>query len=144
MTIIGKLLKKIKSIFLQITGEAKILIPEAIKIVTNIKNFVDSPGCDLLTAIIPSELDNTIQDILKKYLPELLKALNTSETIANMTDTNEQLKAIVNQIQLSPNDAKDILLHGMAAKLISVISGIDWNTSASITQAVFKDPGLLT
>ena len=113
------------------------------QIVTNIKNFVDSPGCDFLTAVIPGTLDDKIQDLLKQYLPKLLDILNKVESIANIVDPNERAKAIVASIQLSDQDAKDILLHGIAGKLIEVTPSNTWGQSALIAESVYQNPELL-
>jgi|ERR1035437_1899834 hypothetical protein len=142
-TIIGNLLRSIVRIFASLTATAKKLTPEIIQIVTNIKNFVDSPGCDFLTAVIPGTLDDEIQNILKAYLPKLLDVLNKVESIAVIVDPNERIKAIVNEIQLSNNDAKDILLHGIASKLIQVTTDIPWGKSVIVAESVYQNPDVL-
>src|ERR1035437_9495414 len=116
---LNNLVEWVQKVFTGLNNEAKILIPISIKVVTNINTFVDAPGCDLLTAIIPGEIDNTIQDLLKQYLPIILKGLNTSEKIAEMTNENDQLIAIVNQFQSSPDLAKKSFSVGTAAALVS-------------------------
>lgn len=143
-TIVGNFLRFLVKLFRGLTDETKKLTPEIIQIVTNIKNFVDSPGCDFLIAVIPGTLDDKIQDILKQYLPKLLDILNKVESIAVIEDPNERIKAIVNEIQLSDSDAKDILLHGIAGKLIEVATGETWGKSALIAEAAYQNPEVLT
>jgi len=131
-------------IFKELTAKTKQLTPEIIQIVTNIKNFVDSPGADFLTSVIPGTLDDTIQDLLKQYIPKLLDILNKVESIAAIEDANERIKAIVNSIQLSEQDAKDILLHGIAAKLIEVTTDNPFGDSAIIAESAYQNPEVLT
>jgi len=142
-TIVGNFLRLIVRLFRSLTEKTKELAPEIIKVVSNIKNFVDSPECDFLTAVIPGTLDDSIQAILKKYLPVLLTVLNTSKDIANIEDENERLKAIVKEFQLSSDDAKDILYHGIAGKLIEVVTGNPWGKSAIVAEVAYKNPELL-
>lgn len=143
-TIIGNFLRTIKKLFISLTAEVKKQMPEIIQIVNNIKTFVDSPGCDVLTTIIPGTIDDTVKVLLRKYLPDLLKALNTSNDIANLPTLNDQLKAIINEIQLSPDAARDILYHGIASKLTETITGQTWDESILIAQGAFKHPELLS
>jgi len=142
-TIVGNFLRFIVKLFGSLTAKTKELTPEIIQIVTNIKNFVDSPGCYFLTAVIPGTLDNKIQDLLKQYLPKLLDILNKDESIAVIEDPNERIKAIVNEIQLSESDVKDILLHGIAGKLIQITTGTAWGKSVLIAEAAYQNPELL-
>jgi len=142
-TIVGNFLRTIKRLFLLLTAEVKKQMPEIIQTVNNIKNFVDSPDCDVLTAIIPGTLDDTLKVLLRKYLSDLLKALNTSNNIANLPTLNDQHKAIIQEIQLSPDSARDILYHGIAAKLTEAITGKTWSESILLAQGAFVHPELL-
>lgn len=143
-TKVGNFLRSLVEFFKNLTAKTRELTPEIIQIVTNIKNFVDSPGADFLTSVIPGTLDDTIQNLLKQYLPKLLDILNKVESIAAIEDPNERIKAIVNEIQLSDNDAKDILLHGIAGKLIEVTTGNPWGESAIIAESAYQNPEVLT
>jgi len=144
MSKIGDFLRWLVGLFKNISAKTKQLTPEIIQIVTNIKNFVDSPGADFLTSVIPGTLDDAVQKLLKQYLPKLLDILNKVESIAAIQDDNERIKAIVNSIQLSEQDAKDILLHGIAAKLIEVTTDNPFGDSAIIAESAYQNPEVLT
>jgi hypothetical protein len=94
--------------------------------------------------VIPGTLDDSIQKLLKEYLPKLLDILNKVESIAVIEDPNERIKAIVNEIQLSQSDAKDILLHGIAGKLIEVTTDNPWGKSSIIAESAYQNPEVLT
>ena len=138
MSKVGDFLRWIVALFKNITAKTKELTPEIIQVVTNIKNFVDSPGCDFLTAVVPGTLDNWVQNILKQYIPILLDVLNKVESIAAIEDPNERMKAIVNSIVTSEQDARDILLNGIAGKLIQVATGTTWADSSIIAPAAYQ------
>jgi hypothetical protein len=142
MSRVGDFLRWIVALFKNITAKTKELMPEIILVVTNIKNFVDSPGCDFLTAVIPGTIDDSVAAILKKYLPVLLDVLNKNPAIAAIKDQNERQKAIVVDIQQSEKDAKDILLNGIAGKLLSAATGTPWNKSSIIAPAAYQFPKL--
>jgi hypothetical protein len=141
--LLKKIWARIKVIFAKVDEETKEHLPDVIYVVTNIKNFVDSPGCDFLTAVIPGTLDDTIQKLLKQYLPKLLDVLNKVESIAVIEDNNERAKAIVNSIRMSPDDARDILWHGIAGKLVQIVADIPWAESTDVANAVYKDPTIV-
>jgi hypothetical protein len=144
MSAIGDFFRWLVSLFKNLSAKTKELTPDIIQIVTNIKNFVDSPGADFLTSVIPGTLDDKVLNILRQYLPKLLDILNKVESIAEIVDPNERMKAIVAEIQLSEQDAKDILLHGIAGKLIEVTTDNPWGKSALIAEAAYQNPEVLT
>ena len=143
MSLLKNIWNFIKRLIGNITEETRDLAPEIIQIVTNIKNFVDSPGADFITSVIPGTLDDTVKNILRAYLPKLLLILNKVESVALIEDQNEQMKAIVSEIKLSDDDAKDIAYHSLAGKLIQAVTGNDWGKSVIIAEAGYQEPDLL-
>jgi hypothetical protein len=81
-TILGKVLEAILSIFKEnwigfvaklwkkIPSDLQEKVLIAIKIVDNLKKFVDSEEADRLTAVIPGELDDALKDFLRKILKD--------------------------------------------------------------------------
>jgi len=143
-TIAGNFLRWLVKIFKGLSAKTKQLTPEIIQIVTNIKNFVDSPGCDFLTAVIPGTLDDWVQDTLKQYLPKLLDILNKVESIAEIVDPNERMKAIVLNMQQSEGDLRDVTFQPMAAKLVQVATENPYGKSVLIAEAAYQNPEVLT
>lgn len=142
MSKVGDFLRWIVALFKNITAKTKELTPEIIKVVTNIKNFVDSPGCDFLTAVIPGTIDDSVKAILRQYLPLLLDALNKVPAIAEILDPNERQKAIVANIQQDHPDAKAILLNGIAGQLLAKTSGTEFAKTSIIVPAAYQFPKL--
>lgn len=62
----------IKKIYKKIPDELKVKLAAIVQVVENIKNFVDSPTADLITAIIPGDLDDDLKEWLRKVLPVIL------------------------------------------------------------------------
>lgn len=55
----------------------------------NIKNFVDSPVADVLTAIIPGDIDDEIKNWLRAKLPTILAELKLADSCSALTDPTE-------------------------------------------------------
>ena len=72
----GNFLKKIwggiKSIFNDLPHDLKNAVHIGVVVTENVKNFVDSGNADILTAIIPTEVDDVIKTRLRANLPRIL------------------------------------------------------------------------
>lgn len=111
-TFIGKILAAILSAFKEnwfsfakktwgkVPDELKEKVSIGVLIVENIKKFVDSPIADLITSIIPGNLDDNLKDYLRVLLPEILSKYNelndskeySSKTLHNIaTDITHSL-----------------------------------------------------
>lgn len=63
----------IKKIYNKIPDDLKFKLSAIVQVVENIKTFVDSPTADLITEIIPGDLDDDLKDWLRKVLPAILE-----------------------------------------------------------------------
>lgn len=142
-TFVGDFLRSLVSFFKNLTAKTKELTPEIIQVVENVKNFVDSPGADFLTAVIPGTLDNWVQDILKIAIPKLLNILNTVESFNDILDQNEKSKAIVASFQVQEQDAQDMFFHNLASKLVQKTTDEPWSKSIFIAEGAYKNPEVL-
>lgn len=114
--------KFFKKMFASINEEAKILIPAVIAVTNKWKEFIDSPVADLLTAIIPGNLDDNIKNKLREKLPGVLEKLQLAYVIANISDPNEQLKAILDILKLSSDEAKNAFYHEFSYTFLEAVS----------------------
>lgn len=73
-TIAGKIPKELKS-------QLFVLV----EVVNNIKNFVDGPTADFLTAIIPGTADDKLKEWLRKVLPGILRGLGVITVVMDST-----------------------------------------------------------
>jgi hypothetical protein len=105
-----------------ISEDAKTLIPAAIAVTNQWKAFIDSPVADLVTALIPGNVDDAIKNKLREKLPAVLLKLQLAHAIAGIEDINEQLKAILDVLKLSGDDAKDRFYHEFCYTTIEVLS----------------------
>ena len=136
-----KLWDGIKHIFDGIEKEVKVLIPIAINIVQNIKFLEDTGVADLLTSIIPGNIDDKINAKLKDILPKLLLELQMTEAIANITDPNAQLRAILDKVKLSSNDAQNAFYHSLASLILEKLSDgkFSWSDAVAIAEYYYQN-----
>jgi len=142
-TKVGNFLRSLVEFFKNLTAKTRELTPEILQVVNNVKNFVDSPGCDFLTAVIPGTWDNWLQDLMKAYLPKLLDILNKVESYAEIADPNERMKAIVANMQLSEGDLRDVTFQPMAAKLVEKATENPYGKSVIIAESAYQNPEVL-
>jgi hypothetical protein len=141
-TFIAKLWKSVDTLIEKIT-------PIAVNIVNEIKKINESTTGDIvemiLSAAIPGTADDKIITLirsrLKTILPKIILSLNISESIAKIEDPNEQLKAIITAINLSPNKAKNVYYHGLCTMIVDAVSDgkVTWSESILISEYYFKN-----
>ncbi len=131
----------IKKIFDGIEAHTRQLLPIAIQIVQNIKTLEDSKVPDILTAIIPGNLDNDLNQKIRDFLPKLLLDLQLAESVSSITDPNEQLKAILDKINLSGDNTKNILYHGIASLIVEKLSDgkFTWSDAIAVSEYYYKN-----
>lgn len=157
MSKVGNFFKRlwisIKEIFTKLPKQAREAVELANKIVENIKNFVDSPGADVLAQIIPSNIDNAVLIFLRAFLPKLLVILagirqalsGGAQPAFEAPVENEELRQAVLKLQNTGNaDANKIIRHGLGAILTEKISEVNkspipWSESTAVQEYYHKN-----
>lgn len=130
MTIAGRILRWIASIFKALPTEVKKLVPIAIGAINGLKAVMENPVEQTLESIILAAIPGNADDALAakiraaitEWIPKILKELVLIDSIANITDPNEQLKAILAQFKLSSNQAKDMIYRGLCALILEKLA----------------------
>jgi hypothetical protein len=143
-----KLFLKIKSfigkLFTTVRKEAKTIIPVGIKVVEEIKKFIDSPVADFLTSVIPGNVDDGVKLTLRKILPGILKGLRKWDSIVNITDENEQLKAIMEEFKTLSKVERDALKLQAATEINStLLPDVELADAKIMTLVTYHYPELL-
>lgn len=60
----------VASLWPRVPKELQEKVSIVIRVVENIKNFVDSPAADFITTVIPGDVDDKVKDWLRKVLSE--------------------------------------------------------------------------
>jgi hypothetical protein len=110
-TFLTKIWNEIKKLFTAIPADLKIAIHIGVVIAENIKNFIDSPTADILTALIPGDIDDHIKDILRAKLPLILSELKLADSCSDITDPAQLTTCAVKVIQSLDGDIRSSFLH---------------------------------
>src|SRR5471030_179371 len=109
-----KIWGEVKALFDGIPADLKIAIHLGVLVTENIKNFVDSPGADVLTAIIPGDADDQIKNWLRAKLPVILTELKLADSCAGLTDPAEITSCAIKVLRGLDGDVKSAFLHNLS------------------------------
>jgi hypothetical protein len=114
----------IERVFHNLPAEYKRLVPIAYDIVSNIMKVENSGALDLLTQLIPGNLDDKLNEWLKKLIPEVLLSLGVGK----------DLPEVVDYIKSLTGNQKIVFLSGLNTLFTHLLS--DGNFSVTDAQAV--------
>lgn len=153
MTKIRKFLKKVGNFIAELWSKADVIVekvtPIAIKVVEQIKGVNESATGDIIEMVITKAIPGKADDVLieqirlrlKEYLPIALKSLNISQSIADIDEPNEQLKAIIVAINISPEQAKNTFYHGLCTMIVDNLSDgrLTWAEAGQIAEYYYSN-----
>ena len=147
--LITKIWDAVKGLYDDLRGKTREVVPVAIKIVEGVKSAMETPVDDIVLHIvktaIPGEADDIIIDKVKSFVeewvPKVLANLNLIDSISGIESRPEQLKAILEQFRLSPDEVKNIAYHGLASLAIEKLSDgkLSWSDSVALSEYYFKN-----
>jgi len=114
---LSNLWNAIRSLFDNFPLSLKSAVHTGVLITENIKEFIDSPLVDILTAIIPGNIDDKIKQALRAGIPMILTSLKLTENCADCTDPQEITKCGVKVIQDLNGDLKSAVLHNLSVMI---------------------------
>lgn len=128
--------KGISKIWHKANDEVKKLAPVAIAVVQNVKKFIDSPVADVITALIPGNVDDVLKEKLREKLPDIIIKMQLINAVAGMEDTNEQLRVILENLKLSADEAQNVFYHGLASLVLESLSDgkLSWSEATVIAE----------
>lgn len=147
-----KLIKKlwvwVKWIWFSLDKEVEKYVPAAIGIVEGIKKVMDGPVDDVVLTIVKTAVPGTADDILidkVKYfvennLPKLLFQLKLVNTIAGYDNVNDQLKAILAEINFSSDQVAGAFYHSLASLILESLGDgkLTWSEAVLISEFYYK------
>lgn len=112
----------IQRFFNSLEEKGKIAVHIAVEIVENIKKVSDTPLPDVLAAIIPGDLDDEIIKKLRSAIPDILDKLKLFDACGHLEDSNELLQCVLKNINLSNDELKNTMYHGLSTLLVQTLS----------------------
>jgi hypothetical protein len=133
---LSKIWGEVKALFDGIPAELKTAIHIGVLVTENIKNFVDSPAADILTAIIPGDIDDEIKNWLRAKLPAILTELKLADSYSALTDPGQITTCAVKVLQGLDGDIKSAFLHNLSILISQVAADgkLTWSDGVYILE----------
>jgi len=137
---LAKIWALIKSLFDDMPAKLKTAIHIGVVVTENIKKFTDSPGADILTAIIPGDIDDEIKLLLRQKLPVVLAELKLADNCGNITDPEAILSCAVKVLQDLDGDVKSAFLHNLSIMMAQAAADgkLTWSDGVYLLQWYYQ------
>jgi len=137
---LSKIWNQIKALFDGIPAEMKTAIHIGVEVTENVKTFVDSPVADILTAIIPGDIDDEVKNLLRAKLPAILTELKLADSCGQLTDPAEITKCAVQVLQSLNGDVKSAFLHNLSILVAQVAADgkLTWSDGVYILEWYYE------
>ncbi|MEB0262669.1 MULTISPECIES: hypothetical protein [unclassified Mucilaginibacter] len=131
----------IQSLFNSIPSEIQSAVHIAVMLTENIKKFIDSPIADVLTAIIPGDIDDKIKQSLRSGLPVILSNLKLADECGNLSDPEEITKCAINTLQKLDGGLKSVYLHALSVLLTQITADgkLSWSDGVCVVEWYYKN-----
>lgn len=146
---IKKVWEYIKKFYSQLVDKTKQYVPIAINVVEGVKMVMDSPVDDIVLSVVKFAIKGQADDIIidkvkavvEEWVPKVLLELQIVDSIANITDPNEQLKAVLARIKMSSDETQNMVYHGLASIILEKLSDgkLSWSDSVAISEYYFNN-----
>lgn len=147
--LLTKIWEWVKNLYDGLMGGTKKYVPIAIRIVEALKSVMDSPVDDVILAIvkmaIPGDADDKVIDkvkyVVENWVPKVLLELKIVHSIADMTDKNQQLQAILDELKKLSPETQAIVWHGFASLCIEKLSDgkVDWSDAVALAEWFYRN-----
>ena len=136
-----KIWSDIKSIFDDIPPELKTAIHIGVVVTEAIKTFVDSPAADVLTAIIPGDIDDEIKVLLRDKLPAILTELKLADSCGVLTDPNQITACAIQVLQGLDSDIKSAFFHNLSIFIAQVAANgkLTWSDGVMLLEWYYQN-----
>ncbi len=140
-TFIAKIWGEIKSIFEHFPADLKVAVHIGVLVTENIKNFVDSPAMDALTAIIPGDIDDKIKNWLRAKLPAILTELKLADNCGSLTDPEQITECAIKVLQGLDGDVKSAFLHNLSILVAQIAADgkLTWSDGVTILEWYYQN-----
>lgn len=140
MKFLAKLWQGIKNLFNKMIAIQKKAVHVGVSVLENIKKVSDTSIPDILTALIPGDLDDNLVAKLREKLPVWLIQLRIYDQCAEQNDQNAYLACIIKAINESDKDRKKVVYTGLAGLIVELTADgkLDWTDSVVLAQYVYR------
>ena len=138
---LNKLWQSIKSLFNSFPADLKEAVSIGITVTENIKALIDSPVADILTAIIPGNIDDKIKQALRGAIPVILADLKLADKCGSLTNPQEITHCAVETLQKLDGDIKSAFLHNLSVLVAQVAADgqLSWSDGVCILEWYYRN-----
>ena len=139
-TFLSRLWSGIKDLFSGIPSELQTAIHIGVIVTENVKNFVDSPEADILTALIPGDADDELKDLLRAKLPAILTELKLADSCSSLTDPAQITACAVKVLQGLDGDVQSAFLHNLSVLVAEVAADgkLSWSDGVYLLEWYYQ------
>lgn len=136
-----KIWGELKSLFVNFPAKLKVAVAAGVVITENLKTFVDSPVADVLTAIIPGTLDDSIKTLLRQKLPGILTDLKLVDVTLGLTDPDAITANAIKVLQDMDPSVSSAFLHSISVLVAQVAADgkLSWGDAVYIQEWYYKN-----
>ncbi|PTQ94904.1 hypothetical protein C8P68_106118 [Mucilaginibacter yixingensis] len=141
ISFLKKLWASVKSLFDSLPTEYQSAIHLGVIVAENIKKAVDSPTADILTAIIPGDVDDKIKTVLRQQLPQLLAELKLADNCGELTEPEAIANCAIQTLQQLEGDIKSAFLHNIAILVAQIAADgkLTWSDGVYLLEWYYKN-----
>jgi len=139
-TFLSKIWDEIEALFSGMPAGLKTAIHIGVIVTENLKNFVDSPAADILTALIPGDADDELKDLLRAKLPTILTELKLADSCGSLTDPAQITACAVKVLQDLDGDIQSAFLHNLSVLIAQVAADgkLSWGDGVYLLQWYYQ------
>jgi hypothetical protein len=119
---LSKIRQGIKGLFDNTPVELQKAAHIGVVVAENVKTFVDSPETDVLTALIPGNVDDYIKILLRARLPAILTELMLASNCTRLTGLSAITGCTIKVLQDLEPDIQNAFLHNISILIAQVAS----------------------
>lgn len=136
-----KLWAEIKGLFDGIPSELKTAVHIGVVVTEGLKTFVDSPAADVLTAIIPGEIDDDLKTLLRAKLPGILTELKLADNCSGLTDPSQIALCATKVLQGLDGDIGSAFLHSLSILIAQIAADgkLTWSDGVYILEWYYQN-----
>lgn len=138
---LSKIWTEIKGLLDGIPAELKVAIHVGVVVTEGLKTFVDSPMADILTAIIPGDIDDELKNILRARLPQILIELKLADNCAGLTDPSQITACATKVLQGLDGNISSAFLHSLSILIAQIASEgkLTWSDGVYILEWYYQN-----
>ena len=115
MNMCNKLKSRLKKALVYFDNYVDAHVDTALQITMAIQKLLNSPVLDVLTTIIPGQVDNIIRSQMQSALNTAVDALSIADACKSCTDLNSKLSCFMNELKKMHPDLQDAILQKLAS-----------------------------